>query len=138
MEDAYEHHRRRGLAEDAAARAAASRFDLSDDALAELEALGDGQEFHFRAGFAGRWGDLELVSVTPGLGEYFGVDAGLLVVRSPQDEALGLKDVDVILAIDGREPTSPWHAMRILRSYEPGETISFAIIRSREKRTVKV
>ena len=28
--------------------------------------------------------------------------------------------------------------MRILRSYEPGETISFSIIRSREKRTVKV
>ena len=106
--------------------------------LEELELLADDHGFSFHAGFPGRWGALELVSLSPDLGEYFGAESGLLVVRSPEDEALGLRDGDVILAIDGREPTSPRHAMRILRSYEPGETISFAIIRSREKRTVKV
>lgn len=106
--------------------------------LEELELLADDHGFSFHAGFPGRWGALELVGLTPDLGEYFGAESGLLVVRSPDDEALGLRDGDVILAIDGREPTSPRHAMRILRSYEPGETISFSIIRSREKRTVKV
>lgn len=106
--------------------------------LAELEALRDGGGFHFRAGSPGRWGDLELAKVTPDLGEYFGVESGLLVVRAPEDEALGLRDGDVILAIDGREPTSPRHAMRILRSYEPGETVKFSIVRARERRTVEV
>jgi len=106
--------------------------------LEELEALEGGPGFHFRTGFPGRWHALELVSLTPDLGQYFGVESGLLVVRSPKDEALGLKDGDVILAIDGRAPTSPQHAMRILRSYEAGETIKFSIFRARENRTVEV
>jgi len=49
-----------------------------------------------------------------------------------------LQDGDVILAIDGRAPTSPRHAMRILRSYEPGETISFSIVRRKQQQTLEV
>ncbi len=65
------------------------------------------------------WSDLQLATLSPGLGEYFGTKDGLLVVRAPKDSALALKDGDVILEIAGRKPTSPEHAMRILASFEP-------------------
>ena len=54
------------------------------------------------------------------------------------DWALGLKDGDVILAIDGRQPSDPAHAMRILRSYEPGERLDLEIIRQQQRQNVEV
>jgi C-terminal processing protease CtpA/Prc len=75
------------------------------------------------------WGDLQLVPLTAGLGQYFGSDKGLLVVHAPQHDALKLQDGDVILSIGGREPGSPPHAMRILRSYSPGDTVKLDIMR---------
>ncbi|MGH7750449.1 MAG: PDZ domain-containing protein, partial [Candidatus Dormibacteria bacterium] len=47
----------------------------------------------------------------------------------PADGALKLEDGDVILAIDGRAPTSGSHASRILASYQPGEKLTLRIIR---------
>jgi len=73
--------------------------------------------------------DMELATLTPRLGSYFGSDRGVLVVRAPANGALQLEDGDVILAIDGREPTSGSHATRILRSYQPGEKLALRIIR---------
>lgn len=73
--------------------------------------------------------DLELVTLTPGLGSYFGTDKGVLVVRAPADGALKLQDGDVILAIDGRQPSSGSHATRILGSYQPGEKITLRVLR---------
>ena len=64
------------------------------------------------------WCDMELVSLTPELGEYFGSREGILVVKAPADSGLPLKSGDVILAIGGRKPTSVSHAIRILRSYD--------------------
>src|SRR5207253_125328 len=43
---------------------------------------------------------------------------------------------DVILSIAGRKPTSPSHAMRILHSYEAGETVSLDIVRKQKRMTV--
>jgi serine protease Do len=84
----------------------------------------------FPEGFAHRpLMDMELATLTPRLGSYFGSDKGVLVVRAPADGALQLQDGDVILAIDGREPTSGSHATRILRSYQPGEKLALRIIR---------
>jgi S1-C subfamily serine protease len=82
------------------------------------------------------WGDAELVTLTPGLGRYFGAEKGVLVARAPEDAALGLQDGDVILAIGGREPESGSHAMRILRSYEPGESVDLKILRDRRAQTL--
>jgi predicted metalloprotease with PDZ domain len=73
--------------------------------------------------------DMELATLTPRLGSYFGSDKGVLVVRAPADGALKLEDGDVILAIDGREPTSGSHATRIFGSYQQGEKITMRIIR---------
>jgi S1-C subfamily serine protease len=73
--------------------------------------------------------DMELATLTPRLGSYFGAERGVLVVRAPADGALKLEDGDVILAIDGREPSSGSHATRILGSYQPGEKITLRVLR---------
>ncbi len=80
--------------------------------------------------------NLELVRVNPGLAEYFGTSEGLLVVNVPKDSSLGLKSGDVILSVGGRHPTSPAQAMRILRSYEANEVVSFEVMRMKRRMTV--
>src|SRR5690606_28082380 len=84
------------------------------------------------------WRDLDLVPLTPALGEYFGTDKGLLVVRAPQDTTLGLRDGDVILEIGDREPQTPEHAARILASFESGETLTLTIMRRQRRETLEV
>ena len=75
----------------------------------------------------GPLGEMELVTLTPQLGRYFGSDKGVLVVRAPP--GLKLEDGDVILSIDGRQPLSGSHATRILGSYQPGEKLTVRVIR---------
>jgi type II secretory pathway component PulC len=84
------------------------------------------------------WGHMEMVALTERLGRYFGTDKGLLVVRAPEDENLKLQDGDVIQSIDGREPTSVSHAMRILGSYQSGEQLELRIMRDKRKQTLKI
>ena len=73
---------------------------------------------------------MELATLTPQLGRYFGTDKGVLVVRAPKD--FKLEDGDVILSIDGREPSSGSHATRILSSYQPGEKIAIKVMRQQK------
>lgn len=81
--------------------------------------------------------DLELAPLNRDLGRYFGTSAGVLVIRVPEDSKLGLKAGDVVQAVDGREPTSPAHLLRILRSYEAGETFKLDIVRMKKREAVK-
>jgi len=99
------------------------------------------KEFRFEHGFpfmGGAWGSMELVELNAGLGRYFGTDTGLLVVSAPKSESLELQVGDVIQTIDGREPTDVRHAMRILNSYESGESLKLGIMRDKKKRTLNV
>jgi len=84
------------------------------------------------------WSDMELVELNEGLGKYFGADSGVLVVSAPDSNALQLEDGDVIRKIDDREPTSVRHAMRILSSYQAGETLKIEILREKKKRTLNI
>ena len=86
----------------------------------------------------GGFGSMEMVKLTDRLGSYFGTDEGLLIVRAPNNEELKLEDGDVILNIDGREPTSVSHALRILGSYQAGETLEIDIMRDKRKRTLEI
>ena len=81
-------------------------------------------------------GDLELAPLNADLGSYFGTTEGTLVIRVPEGSTLGLKGGDVILSVDGRKPSSPASLMRILRSYEAGESIKLEIIRQKKRETV--
>lgn len=85
-----------------------------------------------------RWSSMELVPLTPTLGAYFGTERGLLVVRAPDDASLKLEDGDVILDINGRAPNSPEHAMKILGSFEEGETIELNIMRHGQPMTLEI
>ena len=89
--------------------------------------------------FGRRWGDMELVELTPELGAYFGTETGILVVRAPTDEALeALMDGDVIMRIGDRTPSSTSHALRILASFESGETLELQIMRNQRRQTLEV
>jgi C-terminal processing protease CtpA/Prc len=81
---------------------------------------------------------MELASLTPKLGHYFGAEKGVLVIRAPRDEGLRLEDGDVIVSIDGREPKNGSHATRILRSYQAGEKLKLQIMRQRRAQTLEV
>lgn len=116
--------------------------------------VGDGKKFEFKIPdvavapevmrkyrfvsplMAGSWGEMELVELNKDLGRYFGTDNGLLVVSAPRSDALQLQAGDVIQSIDGREPKSVGHAMRILSSYQAGEKLELGIMR--DKRAQKL
>jgi S1-C subfamily serine protease len=76
---------------------------------------------------------LELVPITPKLGQYFGTDKGLLVVRAPTAAGSRLEEGDVILTIGGRTPENPRHAFRILGSYQPSEQVKVEVLRQRKR-----
>lgn len=96
--------------------------------------MGPGQRFEFLTG--GPLGDLDLAPLNPDLGAYFGATEGVLVVRAPRDGSLGLKGGDVVQAVDGRKPSSPAHLLRILRSYDRGESFKLDILRNKKRETV--
>jgi S1-C subfamily serine protease len=81
---------------------------------------------------------LELADLSAPLQRQFGTPRGVLVVRAPRLPGWKLEDGDVIVSIDGREPTDVQHAARILRSYRGGETLQFAIVRRKQARTLEV
>jgi S1-C subfamily serine protease len=91
----------------------------------------------FMGGGHGSVAGMELATLTPQLGTYFGTDKGVLVLRAPKNAAFNLQDGDVILSIDGREPTSGSHATRILASYQPGEKVKLDLMRQKKKMTVE-
>ncbi|HEX6432725.1 MAG TPA: PDZ domain-containing protein [Gemmatimonadales bacterium] len=80
--------------------------------------------------------DVELAPLNPDLGRYFGATEGVLIISVPKDSQLGLKGGDVVLAIDGRKPASPSHLLRIMRSYERGESFKLDILRNGKRESV--
>lgn len=105
---------------------------LPDDFAQRFDFPPPGREFLTGTPLA----DLELAPLNPDLGQYFGTDQGVLVVSAPKRSELGLKGGDVVVAVDGRKPTGPSHLMRILRSYDKGETFKLDILRNRKRETV--
>jgi S1-C subfamily serine protease len=86
--------------------------------------------------FGDAWCEVELVSLNADLGDYFGTKDGILVVQAPPSSSIPLKSGDVLLAIGGRRPASPSFAMRILRSYAPGDSVAIDIMRRQKRMTV--
>lgn len=95
-----------------------------------LEELGSSFTF-FKSGLG-----LKLTELNEGLGEYFGTREGVLVLDAPADSTLPLRAGDVILSVDGRQPQSVGHAMRIMSSYAPGEAVRFEVMRQKQRRTL--
>ncbi|HTG85199.1 MAG TPA: PDZ domain-containing protein, partial [Gemmatimonadales bacterium] len=81
----------------------------------------------------GSLGELEVAPLNPDLASYFGATEGILVIRVPANSTLNLKGGDVILTVDGRKPANPGSLIRILRSYEDGESIKLEVLRQKQK-----
>lgn len=79
---------------------------------------------------------LELADMNEGLGEYFGVERGALVIDVHRDSRLGLEPGDVILRIGGREVRDARHARSIVASYRDDEPVQLEIMRDGEQQTV--
>jgi C-terminal processing protease CtpA/Prc len=112
-------------------------FTMAVPPTAGMATLPGMPNFMFMRG-EGVFGSAELVPMTAKLGQYFGTDTGLLVVRAPDDNRLKLEDGDVIVDIDGRTPSSPSHALRILSSYQPGEKLKLNILRAKKRMAFEI
>jgi heat shock protein HslJ len=86
----------------------------------------------------GRFTGVELVTMTSGLGKYFGVERGVLISRLPAVDALQIEEGDVVLSINGRQPANAEHAARILSSYRNGESLDIQIMRQQKPMTLKI
>jgi S1-C subfamily serine protease len=80
--------------------------------------------------------DLELAPLNPDLGQYFGTSEGVLVINVPGESSLGVKGGDVILSVDGRKATGPNSLLRILRSYDEGDSFKLDIMRNKSRISV--
>jgi hypothetical protein len=126
------------VAEDLGGGAWSGRMEMPEmgnfEDLMPKMGMGPGHELEMFLGSP--WGGIELVRLNPDLGDYFGTREGVLVVRAPEDSSLALKGGDVIISIGDRKPTSPEQAMRILRSYDAGETVTLDVLRKQRHVTV--
>lgn len=112
------------------------RMEQWAERLSELPEVRVSGPQTFALRLSAHWPGLELASLNPQLGEYFGAEEGVLVLSVPEDSQLNLKAGDVIQSIDGRKVKSPSHAMRILRSYEADEEVTFDIVRKERHMSV--
>ncbi len=113
--------------------------DVSDFVdVEEFENLGAtiGENFSF-IWHSGPWSDMELVELTPELGAYFGVDEGLLVVRAPSDNELGLVDGDVIVELNDEPVSTPRAFTRSLGRSKAGDRVALDIVRQRGAMTLE-
>jgi S1-C subfamily serine protease len=86
--------------------------------------------------FGGELSELETAPLNPDLGQYFGTSEGVLVISAPKGSPLGLRGGDVVLAVDGRKPSSPAQLLRILRSYDRDESFKIDVLRNRKRETL--
>jgi S1-C subfamily serine protease len=98
--------------------------------------LGPAGQSRMRVFFGSPLGDLELAPNNDDLGSYFGTSEGVLVINVPKDSKLNLKGGDVVLSVDGRKPSNPPHLMRILQSYDKGESFRIEVMRNHRRETV--
>ncbi|TWI06301.1 PDZ domain-containing protein [Luteimonas cucumeris] len=83
-----------------------------------------------------RWNGLNLASVDPQLGRYFGTDKGVLVLSA--GELDGLQAGDVIQKIDGRTVNNPREAMDALRDKPADATVAMTYLRDRKPGSTRI
>ena len=100
----------------------------------ELRALIEGRMRPARWAAIGR--RAELSPMHPGLEPYFGIDRGVLVLRTDPDQDLDIESGDVILAINGQAVNRPTDVMLHLVGQEAGQTITVELMRRGERMTL--
>jgi hypothetical protein len=90
-----------------------------------------------RFNFSMPWWGLNLASLNPDLGGYFGTDHGVLVL-STDDSLKQLKSGDVLLDVDGSKVERPEDAFRLLRERPPGSDVKVQVMRQRKPLTLSM
>ncbi len=83
-----------------------------------------------------RWNGLNLASVDPQLGRYFGTDRGVLVLSN--GDLAGLQAGDVIQRVDGLAVTTPREVMDALRGKPADARVAVVYLRDRKPATAQV
>jgi len=76
-----------------------------------------------------RWNGLNLASLDPQLGRYFGTDKGVLVLST--GELKGLQSGDVIQSVEGKAVDSPREVMAALRGKPANASVAVGYLRDR-------
>jgi hypothetical protein len=84
-----------------------------------------------------RWNGLNLASVDPALGRYFGTDRGVLVL-STGPELASLQPGDVVRSVAGKPVASPREVMDALRGRETGSKVAVEYLRDRKPATAQL
>jgi PDZ domain len=83
------------------------------------------------------WWGLNLASLNPDLGGYFGTDKGVLVLSA--DESLKeLKPGDVLQQVAGERVERPEDALRLLRELPAGSEVKVQVLRQRKSLTLNM
>ena len=83
------------------------------------------------------WWGLNLASLNPDLGNYFGTDKGALVLSA--DESLqALKPGDIVQQVDGEKVERPEDALRLLREQRPGTELKVQVLRQHKPLTLSM
>lgn len=77
------------------------------------------------------WWGLNLASLNPDLGSYFGTDKGALVL-SADDSLKALKPGDVVQQVAGQNVQRPEDALRLLRDQPAGSEVKVQVLRQRK------
>lgn len=85
----------------------------------------------------GRGAGLDLADMNEALGDYFGVDHGVLVLEVRDESGLGLVPGDVILRVGDREVQDARHVRAIVSSYRDDEPVEIEIVRQGERQTIR-
>jgi hypothetical protein len=88
--------------------------------------------------FSSPWWGLNLSSLNPDLGAYFGTDRGVLVLSADNDALKSLKSGDVLLDIDGNKVERPEDALRQLRERPPGTDMKMQVMRQHKTLTLSM
>src|SRR6185312_16075115 len=84
------------------------------------------------------WWGLNLATLNPDLGGYFGTDKGVLVLSADADAYKGLKSGDVVQDVGGHAVNRPEDALRLLRDAPAGSDVKVQVLRQRKPLTLSL
>jgi PDZ domain len=84
------------------------------------------------------WASLNLSTLNPELGRYFGTDHGVLVLNTSENALKELNPGDVIHVVDGQPADSVSGVMRALSRKEAGQPINVEVWRDRKRQVLAV
>jgi S1-C subfamily serine protease len=84
------------------------------------------------------WWGLNLASLNPDLGGYFGTDKGVLVLSADDEDFKQLKSGDVLEQVAGTKIERPEDAFRILREQKPGSQVKIDVLRQHKPMTLSL